>query len=67
LKPFYWLRSAGATEHFTGCGLVETDRLIEKAETTREGFKERIASFPPKPMSTVDAVDICIDVHQVVH
>jgi hypothetical protein len=40
LKPFYWLGSAGATEHFTGCGLVETDRLIEKAEKAREGFKE---------------------------
>jgi hypothetical protein len=59
LKPFYWLRSARATEHFTGSGLVETDRLTEKAEKAREGTNCIIST---KAMSTVEAVDIDIDV-----
>jgi hypothetical protein len=64
LKPFYWLRSARATQHFTACGLVETDRLTEKAEKAREGTNCIIST---KAVSTVDAVHIDIEVHQDAH
>jgi len=64
VKPFYWLRSARATAHFTCSGLVETDRLTEKAEKAREGTNCIIST---KAMSTVDAVEIDIDAHQDAH
>jgi hypothetical protein len=64
VKPCYWLRSARATEHFPSSGLVETDRLTELAEKTREGTNCIIST---KAVSTVDAVDIDIDAHQDAH